>query len=126
MKRREGAVLSAFTGYMLCDFDVFHRYAEEIMERPIWTHEFGQESMANALKEKSTPEFMKIMSEMMDREKEDWEIGPQNFTDEKKAEGIRSMMDALPQDKPVILVMGNENPDDIPDDHTPVRVEFEK
>lgn len=40
MTKREGAVLSAYTGILLCEsFDDVHGYITEIMGRPVFTHE---------------------------------------------------------------------------------------
>ena len=39
MTKREGAILSAYSGYMFCNWEDFHEYVEEIMERPVLTHE---------------------------------------------------------------------------------------
>lgn len=42
MTKREGAVLSAYTGILLCEsFDDVHGYITEIMGRPVFTHEIS-------------------------------------------------------------------------------------
>lgn len=62
MTRREGAVLSAYTGIMLVkEFKDFHAYAEELMEHPIFTHEFASKELSAVLKERSTEEFNSII-----------------------------------------------------------------
>lgn len=66
MKRREAAVLTAYTGLLIGDFGDFHKHAEELMGRPVWTHEFGAKEMADELKEKSKAEFTKICTELED------------------------------------------------------------
>lgn len=58
MTKREAAIVSAYTGYLIGGFNDFNAYAEEIMERPIFTHEFL--SIADELKEKSKKDFMSI------------------------------------------------------------------
>ena len=35
MTRREGSILSAYTGYLLCDFEDFHKYLCEILGRDV-------------------------------------------------------------------------------------------
>ena len=60
MTKREGAIITAFTGIMVGDFSDFHKYAEEIMESPIFTHQFGNEEFCEKLKEKVRPDFVKI------------------------------------------------------------------
>lgn len=61
MTKREAAIVSAYTGYLIGEFSDFHSYAEEIMERPIFTHEFPD--IAYELKEKSKKDFMSIKIE---------------------------------------------------------------
>lgn len=58
MTKREAAIVSAYTGVLIGDFNVFHTYAEEIMGRPIFTHELPY--IADELKERSKLDFMNI------------------------------------------------------------------
>lgn len=37
----EKIVVSAYTGYLMCDFDLMHQYIEKVMGRPVWTHEMA-------------------------------------------------------------------------------------
>jgi hypothetical protein len=64
LTKREGAVLTAFTGKMIGSFSDFHEYAEEILERPIMTHEFGWPDVWEPLKERSRPDFIRICEEI--------------------------------------------------------------
>lgn len=62
MTKREGAVLSAYTGTLLCDtFSYVHEYIEEIMECPVWTHEIP--GISKEIKKRSEEEFIKIISQ---------------------------------------------------------------
>lgn len=62
MTEREGAVLSAYTGILMCKtFSPVHEYIEEIMGRPVWTHEIPM--LADEIKEKSKEEFSRIIKE---------------------------------------------------------------
>lgn len=56
--KREAAVISAYTGFLLGDFADMHEYAEELFDRPIWTHEFAGEELADKLKNLARPDFM--------------------------------------------------------------------
>lgn len=56
----EKIVVSAYTGYLMCDFDLMHRYIEKIMGRPVWTHELGMDIFNKELREKVKPDFLKI------------------------------------------------------------------
>lgn len=37
-----GQIVTAYTGVMCSTFPDFHEYAERILGRPIFTHEFGE------------------------------------------------------------------------------------
>ena len=39
-------------------FDELHEYIEEILGRPVWTHELADEDTWNEIKEKSKEEFV--------------------------------------------------------------------
>ena len=60
MTKREAAIISAYTGIMLGSFSDTHKYAEEVMGRPLFTNQFAQNSICEELKEKSKPDFIKI------------------------------------------------------------------
>lgn len=61
MTKEEGAIISAFTGNLCCEFGDFHKYAEKIMGRSVWTHEFASDEIAEKLKELSRDDFMRIV-----------------------------------------------------------------
>lgn len=61
MTKREAAIVSAYTGYLIGEFSDFQAYAEEAMGRPIFTHEFPY--IAEELKEKSKNDFISIKIE---------------------------------------------------------------
>jgi len=58
MTKREAAIVSAYTGFLLGSFAAMHAYAEELFGRPVWTHEFGTKEVADKLKELSRPDFI--------------------------------------------------------------------
>lgn len=58
MTKREAAIVSAYTGYLTGEFSDFQAYVEEIMGRPVFTHELL--NIAVELKEKSKKDFMNI------------------------------------------------------------------
>lgn len=60
MTIREGAVLSEYTGILVCEtFSPVNEYIEGIMERPVWTHEIPM--LADEIKERSRKEFEEII-----------------------------------------------------------------
>ena len=73
MTKREAAIVSAYTGYLIGEFSDFQAYAKEIMGRPIFTHELPK--IVDELKEKSKKDFMSIRIENEDKKKEEINIG---------------------------------------------------
>ena len=59
MTKREAAIISTYTGYLIGDFIDTLRYMEELMGRSLWTHEIP--SIQEELHEKSKPDFLKIV-----------------------------------------------------------------
>jgi hypothetical protein len=60
MTKREAAIVGAYTGYLLGDFTDMHEYITEIMERPVFTHELGNEKIREEIKQKAKPDFISI------------------------------------------------------------------
>jgi hypothetical protein len=60
MTKYEAAVLSAYTGFLIGDFSEMHEYVEKIMERAVWTHEFGNKETFDRIRELSKPDFLEI------------------------------------------------------------------
>lgn len=63
MKKREGAIVSAYTGILIGEFSDFHEYVEELMNRPVQTLEFADKDFIDLLKEKSKEDFKNIKIE---------------------------------------------------------------
>ncbi len=60
MTLRERLIISAYTGVIMCDFDIFHKYITEVLDRPVFTPEFANPDVLEELKEKVKPEFLKL------------------------------------------------------------------
>ena len=61
MTDREKAIVMAYTGVCMLTgdkFEIFHKYVEDIMDRPVMTHEIG--ILANVIKEKSKEDFITL------------------------------------------------------------------
>lgn len=64
MTGREKAIVMAYTGITMLTgdkFQIFHGYIEDIMGRPIMTHEIGL--LANEIKKKSKADFMALCAD---------------------------------------------------------------
>lgn len=60
MTPREAAIVTAYTGIVLGDFPTFHNYVEEVMGRPVWTHEMADPEVAEQIKQAAKSDFMAI------------------------------------------------------------------
>lgn len=64
MTDKEKAIVMAYTGICMLagdKFRIFHRYVEDIMGRPVYTHEIGL--LADAIKEKAEADFMALCAD---------------------------------------------------------------
>ena len=59
MTKREAAIVGAFTGVLLGKFSDMKEYIEEVVGRPVFTHELGG-SINEEVKEKSKQDFLNI------------------------------------------------------------------
>jgi len=60
MTKREAAIVMAYTGICIGKFDEFHGYVEEILERPVFTHELASRDFMLEIREKSKQDFKSI------------------------------------------------------------------
>jgi len=60
MTRRESAIVSAYTGVLAGPFDALHEYVEEIMGRPVFTHEMASKAVADEIQERSRADFLEL------------------------------------------------------------------
>lgn len=62
MTREEAILLSAYTGFLLApDFSEVHKFCENTLGRPIWTHEFARPALQNEIQEKLRPQIMELV-----------------------------------------------------------------
>lgn len=72
MTKHECAIIMAYTGACMLtekDFRIFHEYVENIMGRPVFTHEIGM--IANEIKEKSKADFIELCRTAEEERKSD-------------------------------------------------------
>ena len=62
MTREEAILLSAYTGFLLApDFSEVHKFCEDTLGRPIWTHEFADQDVQKEIREKLRPQIMELV-----------------------------------------------------------------
>ena len=78
MTDREKAIVEAYTGVCMLTGEkrsVFNKYVNEIMGRPIYTHEFAYEYIQKELKEKSKDDFIKLCKETTPNDHSEMTLG---------------------------------------------------
>lgn len=62
MTTRERAIVSAYTGYLMCEMPVMHKYIKEKMERPVSIQELQaqDQKFLNELSDKVRPDFLAL------------------------------------------------------------------
>lgn len=60
MTKEEGAIIMAYTGIAIGSMSAFHRYAEKLLDRPIFTHEFSCKETLREIKRKSFEDFVSL------------------------------------------------------------------
>ena len=63
MTYKECIIISAYTGVLMCDFSDLHKYIQEKLERPVWTHEFAGHAVWEEIKEKTKEDFLCLCNE---------------------------------------------------------------
>lgn len=66
MTLKEKLIVSAYTGYLMCDMSEVHKYIEELLERPVWSHELANPDIQAKIQEKSREAFMKLCNDKED------------------------------------------------------------
>lgn len=64
MTHEEKVIVSTYTGFLMCDFDDVHKFIEETMQRPVFTHEMASEKFLKELREKLKPKFLELCNEV--------------------------------------------------------------
>lgn len=70
MTKHEAAIIMARTGIVMLvneDFNIFHKYVENILNRPVYTHEFVDKDLWKEIKENSKNDFIAICNNLTDQ-----------------------------------------------------------
>ena len=60
MTKREAAIVGAYTGVVVGSFDDIQKYIEELVGRPVWTHELASEQFFDEIHQLAKPDFMAL------------------------------------------------------------------
>lgn len=61
LTKEQAAIIGAYTGITASNFSVIHEYAELVLGRPVWTHEFASKDLMAELKEAAKADFLSIV-----------------------------------------------------------------
>lgn len=60
MTKKEKIIVSAYTGYLMCDFSDIHTYMEEKLGRPVYTSEMAKDSFWSELRAAIKDDFVEL------------------------------------------------------------------
>ncbi len=63
LTKEQAAIIGAFTGIACGPFSDLHGYAERVLGRPIWTHQFANKALMAELKEAARDDFIALCNE---------------------------------------------------------------
>lgn len=93
MTDREKAIVMAHTGICMLTgdkFQIFHKYIEDIMGRPVFIHELGDRAIEKEIKEKTKDDFMALCADENSSE------NPNRSEIKQKCDRINSLASVLP------------------------------
>lgn len=61
LTKGQAAIIGAFTGYAAGPFADIQEYAERVLGRSCWTHEFGGKDFMEKLREAAKPDFLALV-----------------------------------------------------------------
>ena len=63
LTKEQAAIIGAYTGFTAGPFGDVHEYAEKVLGRPVWTHQFADKAVAEELHEASKKDYLAICHE---------------------------------------------------------------
>lgn len=60
MTKQEKLIVSAYTEYLMVDFNELQDYLSELLGRPIFTHELADDKVLQEIHAKVTPLFLEL------------------------------------------------------------------
>lgn len=60
LTRKQAAIVGAYTGFLCGPFEDMHKFIEQIMDRPVFTHELASKALSEEIREKAKPFFLAL------------------------------------------------------------------
>ena len=63
MDKKEAAIVTAYTGFLIGSFRDAHEYMQKILKRPLYTHELAIKEIWDEIRDESKEDFLNIKVE---------------------------------------------------------------
>ncbi len=63
LTKEQAAIIGAYTGFSCGPFSDIHAYAEKVLGRPIFTHQFADRALCEELREACRDDFLDLCFE---------------------------------------------------------------
>lgn len=60
MTKKEAAIVSAYTGYLIGSFDAMQQYVDSLLGEPTWTHMYASREFSERVRELAKPDFISM------------------------------------------------------------------
>ena len=60
LTKEQAAIIGAYTGISCAPFSVIHEKIEQVLGRPVWTHELASKDVWAEVKDKVKAEFLEL------------------------------------------------------------------
>ena len=68
LSKEQAAIIGAYTGVLCGPFSELHEYIEQILGRPVWTHELADKKTNEKIKAAAKPDFLTLCRELKETE----------------------------------------------------------
>ena len=75
MTYQECVIVSAYTGYLMCEISDLHKYIEEKLGHPVWTHEMADKAFRENLHKAAKEDFLALCQSNMKKQMPDYKPG---------------------------------------------------
>lgn len=72
MTKEEKLIVSAYTGFLMCDWDELHKFIEDTLGRPVWTHELADDKVTEEIRLRLKPRFLAICAAQEESRQPHW------------------------------------------------------
>ena len=63
LSKEQAIIISAYTGYLCCEFSDMHQAVEKKLGYPVWTHQFASEEFSEEIRKVFKEDFLSLVPE---------------------------------------------------------------